>query len=177
MEKSCTVRASGCEIFKGHQLTIGLDLSGHTLSDRDRKDPAMGKLEGKIALVTGSNSGIGLATAKRFVCEGPYVFITGRRETELAAAAKEIGRNVTAVKGGVSKLDDLDRLFAQLKREKMQTRYCVREYRRCEFAALGSITEELFDSALTAATSQEQNCSWMVAWRKCSAGAFHRKEF
>jgi NAD(P)-dependent dehydrogenase (short-subunit alcohol dehydrogenase family) len=78
----------------------------------------MGKLEGKVALVTGGNGGIGLATAKEFVNEGAYVFITGRRESELAAAVKEVGRNVTAVRGDVSNLDDLDRLFARLKREK-----------------------------------------------------------
>src|SRR5258706_8367682 len=78
----------------------------------------MNRLEGKITLVTGGNSGIGLATAKQFVNEGAYVFITGRREAELAAAVKEIGRNVTGVRGDVSKLDDLDRLFAQIKREK-----------------------------------------------------------
>jgi NAD(P)-dependent dehydrogenase (short-subunit alcohol dehydrogenase family) len=70
----------------------------------------MGKLEGKIALVTGGSSGIGLAAAKRFVTEGADVFITGRREQELAAAVKEIGRNVTAVRGDVSNLDDLDRV-------------------------------------------------------------------
>jgi hypothetical protein len=73
-------------------------------------DRDMGKLEGKIALVTGGNSGIGLATAKEFVGEGACVFITGRRDPELAAAVKEIGYNVTAVRGDVSKLDDLDRL-------------------------------------------------------------------
>jgi NAD(P)-dependent dehydrogenase (short-subunit alcohol dehydrogenase family) len=78
----------------------------------------MGKLEGKIALITGGNSGIGLATAKQFVNEGAYVFITGRREPELAAAVKEIGRNATGVQGDVSNLADLDRLFAQIKREK-----------------------------------------------------------
>src|SRR5580765_4450473 len=78
----------------------------------------MGKLEGKIALITGGNSGIGLATAQRFVKEGAYVFITGRRDAELATAVKEIGRNVTAVRGDVSNLSDLDRLFAQIKREK-----------------------------------------------------------
>ena len=74
----------------------------------------MGKLEGKIALVTGGNSGIGLATAKRFVSEGAYVYITGRREAELAAAVEEIGSNVTGVQGDVSNLGDLDRLFAQI---------------------------------------------------------------
>src|SRR5256885_1313212 len=69
----------------------------------------MGKLEGKIALVTGGNSGIGLATAKQFVNEGAYVFITGRREPELAAAVKEIGTNGTAVPRDVAKPGDLDR--------------------------------------------------------------------
>src|SRR5262245_38717768 len=83
-----------------------------------RGDPAVGKLEGKIALVTGGNSGIGLASAKQFVNEGAYVFITGRRDRELAAAVKEIGRNVAGVQGDVANLADLDRLFAQIKREK-----------------------------------------------------------
>ena len=73
----------------------------------------MGKLDGKIALITGGNSGIGLATAKRFVSEGAYVFVTGRRDPELSAAVKEIRENVTGIKGDVSSLDDLDRLFAQ----------------------------------------------------------------
>jgi NAD(P)-dependent dehydrogenase (short-subunit alcohol dehydrogenase family) len=71
----------------------------------------MNKLEGKNALVTGGTSGIGLATAKRFVQEGAHVFITGRRDQELARAVKEIGRNVTGVQGDVAKLADLDRLF------------------------------------------------------------------
>src|SRR5262249_58805815 len=78
----------------------------------------MGKLEGKIALITGGNGGIGFATAKQFVKEGAYVFITGRREPETAAAVVEIGSNVTGVQGDVSNLGDLDRLFAQIKREK-----------------------------------------------------------
>ena len=78
----------------------------------------MGKLEAKIALVTGGNSGIGLATAKRFVKEGAHVFITGRRDAELVAAAGEIGKDVTGVQGDISNLVDLDRLFAQIKREK-----------------------------------------------------------
>src|SRR5260221_11927342 len=78
----------------------------------------MDKLEGKIALITGGNSGIGLATAKQFVNEGAYVFITGRRDPELAAAVKEIGKNVTGGQGDVSNLGDLDRLFPQIKQEK-----------------------------------------------------------
>ena len=67
------------------------------------------KLAGKVAVITGGNSGIGLATAKRFVAEGAYVFITGRRQQELDKAVKEIGRNVTGVQGDVAKLADLDR--------------------------------------------------------------------
>src|SRR4030095_4430339 len=83
-----------------------------------RGEEAMGKLEGKIALVTGGNSGIGLATAKQFVNEGDYVFITGRRQPELDLAVKDIGRNITAVSGDVSKLSDLDHLFDQIKSTK-----------------------------------------------------------
>lgn len=71
----------------------------------------MSALEGKVAVITGGNSGIGLATAKRFIKEGAYVFITGRRQAELDAAVSFIGKNVTAVQGDVSKLDDLDHLY------------------------------------------------------------------
>src|SRR6266568_3320931 len=106
----------------------------------------MGKLEGKIALVTGANSGIGLATAKRFVSEGAYVFITGRRDTELAAAARQIERNVTAVPGDVSKPADLDRLFAQIKREKGRLDVLFANAGVAKYAPLGTITEEFYDS-------------------------------
>jgi NAD(P)-dependent dehydrogenase (short-subunit alcohol dehydrogenase family) len=106
----------------------------------------MGKLEGKIALVTGANSGIGLATAKQFVNEGAYVFITGRRESELAAALKEIGRNVTGVQGDVSNLGDLDRLFAQIKREKGKLDIVFANAGVAKYAPFGEITEEHFDS-------------------------------
>ena len=106
----------------------------------------MGKLEAKIALVTGGSSGIGLATAKRFVNEGAYVFITGRREPELAAAVKEIGSNVTAVQGDVSNLGDLDRLFAQIRREKGKLDVVFANAGVAKYAALGTITEEFFDS-------------------------------
>jgi NAD(P)-dependent dehydrogenase (short-subunit alcohol dehydrogenase family) len=105
----------------------------------------MGKLEGKIALVTGGNSGIGLATAKEFVGEGAYVFITGRRDPELAAAVKEIGDNVTAVRGDVSKLGDLDRLFAQVKREKGRLDVVFANAGTAQLAPLEKITEEHFD--------------------------------
>ena len=78
----------------------------------------MKKLEGKVAVITGGNSGIGLATAQRFVSEGAYVFITGRRQSELDAAVKQIGKNVTGVQGDVSNLADLDRLYAAVKKQK-----------------------------------------------------------
>jgi NAD(P)-dependent dehydrogenase (short-subunit alcohol dehydrogenase family) len=106
----------------------------------------MGKLDGKIALVTGGNGGIGLATAKRFVAEGAYVFITGRREGELAAAVKDIGRNVTAVQGDVSNLADLDRLFGQIRREKGKLDIVFANAGIAKYAPVGTITEELYDS-------------------------------
>ena len=105
----------------------------------------MNKLEGKIALITGGNSGIGLATAKQFVNEGAYVFITGRRDPELAVAVKEIGRNVTGVQGDVSNLGDLDRLFAQIKREKGKLDIVFANAGMAKYAALGKITEELYE--------------------------------
>jgi NAD(P)-dependent dehydrogenase (short-subunit alcohol dehydrogenase family) len=105
-----------------------------------------GKLNGKVALVTGGNSGIGLATAKRFVDEGAYVFITGRRQKELDATVKEIGKNVTAVQGDVSNLADLDRLFAQIKKEKGKIDIVFANAGVAKYAPLGKITEELYDS-------------------------------
>jgi len=106
----------------------------------------MTKLEGKIALITGGNSGIGLATAKQFVSEGAYVYISGRRDTELAAAVKEIGKNVTGIQGDVSNLGDLDRLFAQIKREKGRLDIVFANAGAAKFAPLGKITEEHCDS-------------------------------
>jgi NAD(P)-dependent dehydrogenase (short-subunit alcohol dehydrogenase family) len=105
-----------------------------------------GKLEGKIALITGGNSGIGLATAKQFVNEGAYVFITGRREAELAAAKKQIGKNVTAIQGDVSNLDDLDRLFAQIRKEKGKIDIVFANAGVARYAPVGTITEDFFDS-------------------------------
>src|SRR3989442_3316753 len=106
----------------------------------------MGKLEGKAALITGGNGGIGLATARQFVNEGAYVFITGRRDPELAAAVEEIGRNVTGVQGDVSNLDDLDRLFAQIKKEKGKIDIVFANAGVARYAPLGTMTEDFFDS-------------------------------
>jgi len=106
----------------------------------------MGKLEGKVALVTGGNSGIGLATAKEFVGEGAYVFITGRREPELAAAVNRIGRNITGIRADVSNLADLERLFSQIKSEKGKLDIVFANAGIAKYAALGQITEELYDS-------------------------------
>src|SRR5258708_2888629 len=104
-----------------------------------------GKLEGKIALVTGGTAGIGLATARRFVKEGAYVFVTGRRRAELDAAAKLMSGHVTAVKADASKLDDLDKLFAQIKREKWRLDIVYANAGGGSFAPIGAITEEHFD--------------------------------
>jgi NAD(P)-dependent dehydrogenase (short-subunit alcohol dehydrogenase family) len=106
----------------------------------------MGKLEGKIALVTGGSSGIGLATAKRFVSEGAFVFITGRREADLAAAVKEIGNNVAGVQSDTANLGDLDRLFARMKQEKGKLDIVFANAGTARYARLGEITEELYDT-------------------------------
>ncbi|WP_298908881.1 SDR family oxidoreductase [uncultured Nostoc sp.] len=105
----------------------------------------MRKLEGKIALVTGGNSGIGLATAKQFVAEGAYVYITGRRQVELDAAVEAIGKNVTAVQSDVSNLADLDRLFATIKQEQGHLDLIFANAGGGQIAPLGAITEEHFD--------------------------------
>jgi NAD(P)-dependent dehydrogenase (short-subunit alcohol dehydrogenase family) len=105
----------------------------------------MKKLEGKIAVITGGNSGIGLATAQRFVAEGAYVFITGRRQSELDAAVRQIGKNVTGVQGDVSNLADLDRLYAAVKEQKGRIDILFANAGVGEFATLVAITEEHFD--------------------------------
>jgi NAD(P)-dependent dehydrogenase (short-subunit alcohol dehydrogenase family) len=110
------------------------------------KEEYMGKLEGKIALITGGTSGIGLATAKRFVNEGADVFVTGRRGQELEAAVQEIGKGVTGVQGDVSKRADLDRLFAHIESEKGRLDVLFANAGVAQYGRLGEISEELFDS-------------------------------
>ena len=103
------------------------------------------KLKDKVAVVTGGNSGIGLATAQRFVAEGAQVFITGRRQSELDKAVKLIGGNVTAIQGDVSNLADLDRLVETVKRKAGRIDVLFANAGGGEFARLGEITEEHFD--------------------------------
>jgi NAD(P)-dependent dehydrogenase (short-subunit alcohol dehydrogenase family) len=106
----------------------------------------MGKLEGKVAVITGATSGMALATAKTFVAEGAYVFITGRRQKELDEAVKAIGKNVTGVQGDVGNLADLDRLFATVKAQKGHIDVLFASAGVGEFnIPIGSITEEHFD--------------------------------
>jgi NAD(P)-dependent dehydrogenase (short-subunit alcohol dehydrogenase family) len=103
------------------------------------------KLEGKVAIITGGNSGIGFATARRFVAEGAHVFITGRRQAELDEAVAQIGKHVTGVQGDVSNLADLDRLFATVKQQKDRLDVLFANAGVGEFAPLGSISEEHFN--------------------------------
>lgn len=103
------------------------------------------KLEGKIAVITGGNSGIGLATAKRFVSEGADVFITGRRKNELDVVVSEIGKKVTGIQSDVSNLTDLDRLYTMVKDQKGRLDILFANAGVGEFAPLGEISEEHFD--------------------------------
>ena len=103
-------------------------------------------LEGKVALITGGGSGIGLATAQEFVTEGAYVFITGRRERELALAANKIGRNISGIRADVSNSGDLDRLFSQIKNDKGKLDIVFANAGAAKYASLGQITEEVYDS-------------------------------
>jgi NAD(P)-dependent dehydrogenase (short-subunit alcohol dehydrogenase family) len=106
----------------------------------------MNKLQGKVALITGGNSGIGLATAKAFVSEGAYVFITGRRKAELDAAVKEVGENVVGVEGDVSNPADLDRLYDVVKRTTGRIDILFANAGVARYAPLGTITAEFYDS-------------------------------
>jgi NAD(P)-dependent dehydrogenase (short-subunit alcohol dehydrogenase family) len=103
------------------------------------------RLEGKIAVITGGNSGIGLATAQQFVQEGAYVFITGRRQSELDKAVKQIGKNVIGVQSDVSNLADLDRLYETVNQQKGRIDVLFAKAGEAELVPLGSITESHFD--------------------------------
>ncbi len=104
------------------------------------------RLDGKIAVVTGGNSGIGLATAQQFVAEGAFVYISGRRQAELDTALKTLDGNGKAVQGDVSNLADLDRLFDQIREEQGKLDIVFANAGSGQFAPLGEITEEQFDS-------------------------------
>ena len=105
----------------------------------------MKKLEGKVALITGGNSGMGLATAQRFVEEDAYVFIRGSRKSELDDAVKQIGKNVAGVQGDVSNLADLDRLYVTVKQDMGSIDILFANAGLCEFAPLPMISEAHFD--------------------------------
>ncbi|MEV0783968.1 SDR family oxidoreductase [Streptomyces sp. NPDC050423] len=107
----------------------------------------MGKLDGKVAVITGGSTGMALAGAKLFVEEGAHVFITGRRQEALDDAVKVIGRNVTAVQGDAADLDDLDRLYETVKREKGSIDVLWASAGTGEQGKLGEITEEQFHRA------------------------------
>jgi len=103
------------------------------------------KLEGKIAVITGGNSGIGLATAKRLVTEGAYVFITGRRQKELDSALYAIGKNVMGIQSDVSNLADIDRIYTMVKDQKGHLDILFANAGIAQFAPLEEISEEHFD--------------------------------
>jgi NAD(P)-dependent dehydrogenase (short-subunit alcohol dehydrogenase family) len=105
----------------------------------------LSKLKGKTALITGGNSGIGLATAKQFVAEGAYVYITGRRQKELDVAVAEIGKSVTAGQGDVADTADLDRLFAKIERERGRVDIVFANAAVATPFPLGQISKEQFD--------------------------------
>jgi NAD(P)-dependent dehydrogenase (short-subunit alcohol dehydrogenase family) len=110
----------------------------------------MNRLEGKVAVITGGNSGIGLATARRFAEEGAHVFITGRRQRELDVAVRGIGKQATGVQGDVSKLADLDRLYETVKREKGRIDIVFANAGGGDaLVPLGAISEELFDTTFS----------------------------
>jgi NAD(P)-dependent dehydrogenase (short-subunit alcohol dehydrogenase family) len=105
----------------------------------------VGKLKDKVAVITGATSGMALATAKLFVEEGAYVFITGRRQKQLNDAVKAIGNNVTGVQGDASNLADLDRLYETVKKEKGRIDVLFASAGTGEFGSIGQVTEDQFD--------------------------------
>ena len=137
-----------CARFRTQQLTPATHfevLGGKSCPDTT-KEEVMRKLEDKVAVITGGSSGMALASARRFVEEGAYVFITGRRQEALDEAVKTIGRNVTGVRGDAANLDDLDRLFDTVKREKGRIDVLYASAGTGEAVPLGEITEQHFDA-------------------------------
>src|SRR5580698_3226089 len=140
-----------CAHFRTQRLTPAAPCRGSRGPPRDVQGRSlagevMGKLEGKVAVITGGSSGMALASAKRFVEEGAYVFITGRRQEALDEAVKLIGRNVTGVRGDAANLDDLDRLFDTVKRAKGKIDILYASAGTGEAVPLGEITEQHFDA-------------------------------
>src|ERR1700683_812958 len=122
-----------------------MNLLGRLNATHLPKGVIMGKLEGKVAVITGGSTGVALANAKLFFEEGAYVFITGRKQEQLDEAVKWIGRNVTGVRGDAANLDDLDRLFDTVKREKGKIDVLFTSAGMGEAVPLGEITEQHFD--------------------------------
>jgi NAD(P)-dependent dehydrogenase (short-subunit alcohol dehydrogenase family) len=135
--------ALNCGRWRSHVEVLG---NVPERSRRSLEGQIMGKLEGKVAVITGGSSGMALESAKRFVEEGAYVFITGRKQEKLDEAVKLIGRNVTGVRGDAANLDDLDRLFETVKREKGKIDVLYASAGMGDAAPLGQITEQHFDS-------------------------------
>src|SRR3984885_7686585 len=131
--------APGSSAFNGTERALAFIRRTH------ERRTVMGKLEGKIAVITAATSGMALATAKLFVEEGAYVFITGRRKDKLDEAVKLIGKNVTGVQGDASNLADLDRLYDTVKREKGKIDILFASAGQGELAKLEEVTEEHFD--------------------------------
>jgi len=117
------------------------------LNEKSEPSANVGRLKGKVALITGANSGIGLASAKHFVAEGAFVYITGRRQEQLNAACAEIGKNVKAIQGDVSNMTDLDNIFSTIKSEHNRLDIVFANAGLGTLEPLGSITEEGFDLA------------------------------
>ena len=134
-----------------------------------------GKLDGKIAVITGGNSGIGLATAKRFVDEGAYVYITGRRQKELDEAVKAIGSNVSAVQGDIAKLPDLDRLYETISKEKGRIDIVFANAGVAEFVPIGSVTETIQHQCEGNAVHSAKGFTVGQGWRLYDSQRFCRE--
>ena len=134
----------------------------------------MGKLDGKIALITGGTSGIGLATAKRFVLEGAFVFITGRTQSKLADAAEQIGSSVEGVRGDVSNLNDLDNLYAAISKTKGKLDIVFANAAAAQYTTFGSVTEAHFDDTTDALRMTDASHKKKAQCCGCPTGGFAR---